>query len=113
MHEVGLMEQTLEIAIEYARNRGAIQIHRMVMSVGDLSGVVPEALSFAFDVVAKGTIAETATLEINTIPARCYCRHCQAEFQPIDIVYECPNCKQLSTDIRQGKELELTSLEIS
>lgn len=113
MHEVGIMEQTLEIALNYARDRKATRIHSLVMRVGDLSGVVPEALSFAFDVVVKGTIAEGATLEIDAIPARCYCCHCQQDFQPIDIVYECPNCHQLSTDIRQGKELELTSLEIS
>lgn len=113
MHEVGLMEQTLEIAVNYARDRGARQIHRLVMSVGELSGVVPEALSFAFDVVVQGTIAEGATLEINTVPARCYCCYCQKEFLPIDIVYECPNCHELSTDIREGKQLELTSLEIS
>jgi hydrogenase nickel incorporation protein HypA/HybF len=113
MHEVGIMERTLEIALDSARDRGANRIHRLVMRVGDLSGVVPEALSFAFDVVVKGTIAEGATLEIDAVPACCYCCHCQQEFQPIDIIYECPHCHELSWDIRQGKELELTSLEIS
>jgi hydrogenase nickel incorporation protein HypA/HybF len=113
MHEVGIMEQTLEIALDYARDRGANQVHRLVMRVGELSGVVPEALLFAFDVVVTGTIAEGATLEIDSIPARCYCCHCQKEFQPIDIVYECPTCHELSWEIRQGKELELASLEIS
>jgi hydrogenase nickel incorporation protein HypA/HybF len=113
MHEVSIMEQTLEIALNHAKQQQATQIHRIKMKVGTLSGVIPEALEFAFDVVTKGTIAETARFEIESIPVRCYCHHCNVEFQPDDFIYECPHCHQYSLDIRQGKELELTSLEVS
>ena len=113
MHEVGIMERTLAIALEQAKERGACQIHRIKMRVGALSGVVPEALEFAFDVVTEGTIAQAARFEIESIPVRCYCRQCCQAFEPDDWFYECPECGQLSLDIRQGKELELTSLEVS
>ncbi|AFZ43476.1 hydrogenase nickel insertion protein HypA [Halothece sp. PCC 7418] len=113
MHEVGIMEQLLAIAIEHANAEGANEIHSIKVKVGDLSGVVPEALTFAFDVTAKGTIAQSASFEIEQVPAQCYCPTCQQQFTPSDWIHECPHCHQISHDIRQGKELELVSLEIS
>jgi hydrogenase nickel incorporation protein HypA/HybF len=51
MHEVSLLESTLELAVDYAHQQGATQIHRLTLRVGQLSGVIPEALQFAFDIV--------------------------------------------------------------
>jgi hydrogenase nickel insertion protein HypA len=69
MHEVSLLENTLELALDYARQHNATQIHHLTLRVGQLSGVIPEALQFAFDIVVQGTIAQTATLSIESIPA--------------------------------------------
>ena len=113
MHEVGMTEQLIAIAIEHAHRAGASHIHLIKARVGDLSGVVPEALTFAFDVSAKGTIAETAKFEIERVQTQCYCTHCQQAFTPTDWIFVCPHCHQISHDIRQGKELELVSLEVS
>ena len=113
MHEISIIEQVLEIALEQAKKRGATRIHQLNMRLGEMSGVVPEALQFAFDVATEGTAAEGAILEIDTVPAICYCNNCQIEFQPVDIFYECPQCGQLSADLHQGREIELSSLEIS
>ena len=113
MHEVSIMEQTIQIALENAHQQNANKIHRLKMRLGEMSGVVPEALNFAFDVVTEGTIAEGAILEIENIPIQCYCGHCQQNFSPSDLFYECPHCHQLSTQILAGKEIELSSLEIS
>ena len=58
-------------------------------------------------------LAEGATLEIERVPMRCYCSTCCKEFEPADFVCECSNCGRPSTDIRSGRELQLTSLEVS
>lgn len=113
MHEVSLMENALAIALEQADRQKAQQINWIKMRVGALSGVFPDALEFAFDICTQGTIAQGAKLEIEYVPVTCYCSNCQTIFQPDDIIYECPQCHQLSQEIRQGKELELTSLEVS
>lgn len=112
MHEVGLMQRTLEIALEHAAQHNAQGICRLAMRVGALSGVVPEALSFAFDVLTRGTIAEGADLEMESVPVTCFCPACEQEFAPPDLFYECPRCHQLSTHVRQGQELELAYLEM-
>jgi hydrogenase nickel incorporation protein HypA/HybF len=112
MHEIGLMQRTLEIALEYAGRYRAQSIGRMRLRVGALSGVVPEALSFAFDVLARGTIAEGAQLEMESVPVICFCAACEQEFAPPDFFYECPRCHGLCTQVRQGQELELADLEV-
>ncbi len=113
MHEVGLMENALAIALNYAKRNQANRIHKMTLRVGTCSGVEPNALRFAFDVVTRNTIAETAQLEIETYPTRCYCTACRTEFEPIDFGYECPYCQTWSREILQGRELELAALEVS
>jgi len=113
MHEVSIMENTLEIALKNAKDQGAIKINHFKMKIGELSGVVPEALEFAFDVVTQNTIAQGATLEIETIPVKCYCNTCKIEFKPNNWIYECPQCHQLTSKILEGKEIELSSLEIN
>lgn len=113
MHELSLLEETLSLAVGYAQQQGATRIHRLTLRVGQLSGVVPEALQFAFDVVVQGTMAETAVLAIETLPAICYCPTCRQDFQPSDWIYECPTCLHLCSEVRQGRDLELVSLEVS
>jgi len=113
MHEISVMQSTMEIAIEHAKAKNAQKIHRLHMRVGALSGVVPDSLEFAFPIVAQGTMAEGAELEIEFVPALCQCTSCGSQFEPKDFFYECPNCKALTVDLVHGKELELAFLEVS
>ncbi len=113
MHEFSIMQSTLETATQQARAAEATQIHRLKVRVGKLSGVVPEALRFAFTALKTGSLADGAEFEIEEVPAVCWCANCAAEFEATRLNYECPRCHQLSGDLRRGLELELTALEIS
>jgi hydrogenase nickel incorporation protein HypA/HybF len=113
MHEAGLAQAALEIAEERARERGATRVHRLVLRVGDLSGVVTDALRFALEAVSPGTIAEGAEFEIEVVPVECHCPACNRPFRPTDVVYACPDCGTISRDVRQGDELVLHSMEVS
>lgn len=112
MHEISLMEETLTIILETAQKENAAKIHRLNMRIGEVSGVVPEALQFAFDVTTQGTIAADAQLNIELVPTLCHCTECNRKFAPIDIIYQC-ECGSLNNKIIQGKEIEIVSLEIS
>ena len=113
MHEFGIMQSTLETAAQKTRAAGATQVHRLRLRVGKLSGVVPEALRFAFDALKEKTVAAQAELEMEEVTAACWCAGCAAEFESADLKYECPRCHQPSGDLRRGKEMELALLEIS
>lgn len=107
------MQAAVELALEHAQRADATRIHRIRLRVGRLSGVVPEALEFAFDAVIAGTIAEGARLEIEAVGIVCFCLDCQLEFATDSWFCECPSCGRVSDDVRQGDELELDSLELS
>jgi hydrogenase nickel incorporation protein HypA/HybF len=109
MHEVAIMEEAVRLAAEAA---GPRRILTLRLRVGTLSGVVPDALRFAFDVVSRNSPAEGATLEIEAVPAVCWCATCQAEFACQDFLNECPRCHDLSGDLRRGRELDIASVEM-
>lgn len=113
MHEVGLMQEAVRMALDYATSAGASRVHRLRLRVGAMSGVVPDALRFAFDVVCRGTLAEGAVLEIDHVPAVCWCSKCQSEFECEDFINECPKCHEISTELRRGTELDLACVEVS
>jgi len=113
MHEFSIMEAALETAAQKTRAAGATRIHRLKLRVGRLSGVVPEALRFAFDALKAESLAAAAVLEIEEVPAVCWCAGCAAEYEAKDLHYGCPRCHQPGGELRRGKEMELAALEIS
>jgi hydrogenase nickel incorporation protein HypA/HybF len=113
MHEFSIMQAALETAGEKTRAAGATKIHRLKVRVGALSGVVPEALRFAFEALKENTFAAQAELEIEEVPAAAWCASCEAEFDAADLQYDCPRCHQPSGELRRGQEMELATLEIS
>ena len=113
MHELGLMQQAMEIAEEQLRQQGGQRIHRIAFRIGPLSGVEPDALRFAFEVSAQNTCAAGATIDIEVVLLRCWCPVCERDFQPDGFVFLCPGCERVSDDVRAGREFELVALEIS
>lgn len=106
------MDSALNLALDQAQKAGASRVHLIRLRVGALSGVVPEALQFAFENLAPGTLAEGGALQIDEVPARFWCIDCAREFQSDGFFSECPGCHRPSGDLRAGRELELASLEI-
>ncbi len=112
MHELGLTQSIVDLAIEHASRENASQILSIAVDIGKISGVIPEAVEFAFDVCSKGTIAEGACLEIHHIPGRGHCLECN-EYADIDApTHVCPKCGGLSLEIIQGQEMKFTEMEI-
>jgi len=67
MHELGLIEQTLNIACQQALNNGLDRIDKINLQLGKRSGILPEALELGFAISSKETIAAGARLEIQWV----------------------------------------------
>ena len=106
------MQSALDMALEQAQQAGAHKVHGITLRVGALSGVVPEALELAFEVLAPGTLAHDAKLGIEFVPARFWCARCRSEYGSDRMFADCPACGVPSAELRAGRELELASLEI-
>lgn len=113
MHEVGIIQSTLQMAEKSARDSGATRIHELKMQIGAMSSVAAESLEFAFEVIRKGTMAEDARLVIEKVPLSAWCAPCGKEFIAEDYSLLCRVCGTASNDVRHGRELALVSMEVS
>jgi hydrogenase nickel insertion protein HypA len=73
MHEVSIAQSLLKIAVDNCKKEGYKGIEIIKVKIGRASGIMPDALSFAFDAVKIGTIAEKAALNIEEIPVSGFC----------------------------------------
>jgi len=112
LHELSLTQSLIEIAEEHARLEQATVITSLTMEIGTLSGVIPEAVEFAFEACSKGTLAEGATLDIRRIPALGRCQQCAQECAMESLLDGCSACGSYVLDILKGQEMALIELEI-
>jgi hydrogenase nickel incorporation protein HypA/HybF len=113
MHELSIAVSLVEIACQEAAQAGAEKVGRVYLKVGAFAGVVRDALTFAFDIATEGTMLEGATLVIEDSPMVVYCAACRAEKEPPDLYRLCcPECGAPTPEVRRGRELELTALEL-
>lgn len=110
MHEAAIMQNLLELIEVYSYEYRLKKIDRIVVSVGTLSGVVPEALQFAFAAISPGTLVEGAKFVIEQIDGRSKCTGCGYEFSSGLTRWDCPECRQAAILIA-GQELHLQALE--
>ncbi len=112
MHELSLTQGIVELAVEHARRENAEAIRSITVEIGALSGVLADAMEFAFDVCSKGTMAEGARLEIRHIAGRGRCLECHKESELTTLSYTCPHCECLALETVQGQEMKFTEMEI-
>src|SRR6476620_10856168 len=105
MHEIGIMQGTLDLAVQTATAAAASQILCVRLRVGAMTGLVPDALQFAFEALREGTIASEARLEVELVAGRAWCADCRVEFDAADWLQECPTCHRASAERRGGMEL--------
>ena len=90
MHEVSILQSVLETAQDCARKENARHIHLIRLRIGALSGVVEEALNFAFEVLSEDSMAQGGKMEIERVPATYRCGDCGKEFSPPkNVCFEC------------------------
>ncbi len=113
MHELSIAYHLVEVASEAAARGGPGRVTALRLRLGVLSCVHRDALEFCYELAAQGTPVEGAQLVIEEVPVEVYCPRCRRQSR-LDSIQKfcCPHCGQPTADIRQGKELELASIEI-
>jgi hydrogenase nickel incorporation protein HypA/HybF len=109
MHELGITQEILEVVTQRAQDR---KVKRIVLEIGKLSCVLPDAIRFCFDLCTAGTVAEGAELEIIQPPGRGCCRQCGVEFALHAVIARCV-CGSSDIDWLSGEELRIKAMEIA
>ncbi len=112
MHEVSIAQSLIQILEEEMQSHEGGRLKKVRVLVGELSGVVPDALFFAFEVCSKGSIAEGSALEIVKVPARGVCKSCNREFVPEVPFLICTRCGSPDIEVLSGRELEIDKMEV-
>lgn len=112
MHELAITQNILDIAINEAKAAQASHITKIRLIIGELSGVVGECVQFYFDFLKRGSIAENATIDFETVPAELHCRNCQASFKLEDSNWACPYCQSTTVEITGGQSCFIESIEV-
>jgi hydrogenase nickel incorporation protein HypA/HybF len=112
MHELAVTENILATALRYAGQANATSITDLHLVIGQMASIIDDSVQFYWDIVAKGTPAEGATLHFERIPARFACRACQETFPYDGNTYSCPRCSSLQVQLIQGDEFRLESIDI-
>lgn len=112
MHELSIAQSIIDIAEATARNQHSLRIHAIKIRLGDFTTVVRDALEFAFEIARRGTLAENARLEIESVPMRIQCATCGPVPDPVrNVCLLCPKCG-LPVKIVSGEELQLEYIEL-
>ncbi len=113
MHEVSIAVAVCEEVTERAASENAKRIVSVRLRAGEMTGIVSDALRFAWEVVTEGTIAAGSTLEIERIPVQIKCRGCSSVQAPVSAnALICSHCGTPAAEIVRGRELEVTAMEI-
>jgi hydrogenase nickel incorporation protein HypA/HybF len=110
MHELAITMNILELAEREARKHKAQRINKIKLKIGEFTGVVREALEFAFEVARQGTMAEQATLDIEIVPLRKKCPVCGKESGG-GYDFFCADC-QTAVEIVSGREMQVEYVDL-
>ncbi len=111
MHEFSLVQGMLKILEDEIAKHGASRVTRVHVRVGELANLVPDSFTFAFETVSPGTVAEGAELELEIVPGKGRCGACDIEFKVDSVMFFCPQCGGVGSEIVSGRELEVAEIE--
>lgn len=108
MHELGVTRNIVAIVSEQAGDK---KVTRVVLDIGKLSAIMPDAIRFCFDICSKDTPLENATLEINEVPGLAKCQVCATEFEIEQLFGRCA-CGSNHIQCIGGEEMKIKEMEV-
>jgi hydrogenase nickel incorporation protein HypA/HybF len=112
MHEMGIANSVLDAIRVETRRFPDGHIYKVGVRIGELAGVDPEAMSFCFEALVRGTELEPLELEIEYCPRSYQCQACKHSYAATREELACPECGKTGLNFSGGDELEIAYLEV-
>jgi len=114
MHEASIAASLLDTVSRHCAKSGYARIDSINVKIGRASGIMPDALIFAFNALKYGTPAGEAVLNVEEVPVSGHCDGCASGFLvEEDFVLSCPLCGGSQFRITSGRELDIIDMEVS
>ncbi len=113
MHELSMAASIVETVTETAAAHPGARVLEVRLRIGALAAIIEDSLQFCWELATEGSPLAGAKLVVNTLPVVIHCANCGADSE-LDGVqsFRCPRCNEPAADLRQGRELEIESIEI-
>src|ERR1035441_1073111 len=113
MHELSIVTSIVESVTESLNSYPGARVLEVRLRVGALASVIPESLEFCYGIASEGTPLEGSRLVVNLLPVVMHCAPCGQDVELEGVQsFRCPHCGEPCSDMRQGRELEIDSIEI-
>lgn len=112
MDGMTVTREMLKQLIEKAQSEGANRIVRIVLEVGEMSGLDAKDLQKNFEILSRETLAEGADLSISEIPLKVRCLSCSNEYLAGGFKMSCPGCGSIASELVAGNELRVKEMEV-
>ena len=114
MHELGIVFYIIRDVKEAAEQNGVEHVSAVVMSIGEVSTIVPEYLIDCWRWAAdKEEMLKGCELKILTVPAITHCDACGEQYPTVKFGKKCPHCGSDKTWLLQGNEVEIKEIEVT
>lgn len=113
MHELSIAASIVEAVTESASAYPGARVIAVRLRVGALASIVEDSLQFCWQLATEDTPLAGSSLIINKLPVIVHCDACGVDAE-IDGVqsFRCPRCGEIAADLRQGRELDIESIEL-
>ena len=112
MHELGITQEMINIALDKAKEVDARKINRINLVIGEMSGIIDDSVQFYFDFLSEDTIAHKAELNFRRVPIKVKCRDCGHSYCPDSTPWNCPKCSQWNAEVIAGREFYIENMEV-
>ena len=108
MHELSVAES---ICRSVAARAGGARVDEMVIEVGALSGVNPDALRFCLGEAARLCGIDLGRFSVEAVPAEAAC-DCGLIYRADDLAQPCPGCGGFARSFTGGDDVVVTRLVV-
>jgi len=110
MHELGILNSMIHTLEKTVRDEGLTSVDKIVIEVGELSGIVPDYLMKCWPAARYKTFMENTELEMTVVPGIVRCRGCGRVFNAVYSDLVCPDCGGQDLEILEGNDMIIQEL---
>jgi len=113
VHELSIVASIVDSVTETLTAYPGARVKQVRLRVGALASVIEDSLQFCYDIATEDTVLKGSALIVKILPVWMHCEKCAEDVEIASLQsFRCPRCDEPVSDMRQGRELEIDSIEI-
>jgi len=113
VHELSIVSSIVDSVTQTLEAYSGARVKEVRLRIGALASVIEDSLQFCYGIATECTPLEGSKLVVKILPVTMHCESCALDVEIANLQsFRCPRCDEPVSDLRQGRELEIDSIEI-